>query len=285
MLAGIDIGSNSVRMLLGNIEDSRVRVADDYMAITRLGQTSPGEPLNKVAVSQTLEALQSFKGVIAARHIEEDPFVVATSAVRESADKNEFVKLIKDKFGWDVRVLSDVEEAEYAYRGATSAVKGDCIVIDAGGGSTELIWRDHKGSLKSHSVKVGSVRLLKHTMDDEELEAALRPLLKGLPEGNKTLVGVGGTVTSLAAVLNGLTTYSRGPVEGYVLRLEPLDRIYCALCNATVQERLTSWPVLKERTDTIVPGTRIYLTLLRMLKADSLIVSNSGLLDGVLLDF
>ena len=284
MRAGIDIGSNSVRMLIGTIEEDRVRVADDYMAITRLGQTSPGEPLNKVAVNQTLEALKSFKGVIAARRIEKEPVLVATSAVRESLDRDDFIAQVQEVMGWSVRVLSAVEEAEYAYRGATSAVAGDCIVIDAGGGSTELIWRGEKGALQTRSVKVGSVRLLKRSLDDEELEAALNPLLKGLPEGKHTLVGVGGTITSLAAVLNGLSTYNREPVEGYVMQIEPLERIYKALCHATVQERLLSWPVLKERTDTIVPGTRIYLSLLKMLKAEKIIVSNSGLLDGVLLD-
>ncbi|MDD2568935.1 MAG: hypothetical protein PHQ49_04720 [Clostridia bacterium] len=284
MLAGIDIGSNSVRMLIGTVEDNKVRVADDYMAITRLGQTSPGEPLNKVAVNQTLEALKSFKGVIAARRIEKEPIVVATSAVREALDSAEFIQQINETMGWNVRVLSAAEEAEYAYRGATSAVLGNCIVIDAGGGSTELIWRAADGTLQSRSVKVGSVRLLKRALDDEELEAALNPLLKGLPEGERTLVGVGGTITSLAAVLNGLSTYSRGPVEGYVMSMEPLERIYKTLCNATVQERLLTWPVLKERTDTIIPGTRIYLMLLKILKAEKIIVSNSGLLDGVLLD-
>ena len=258
MLAGIDIGSNSVRML--------------------------GEPLNKVAVNQTLEALKSFKGVIAARRIEKEPIVVATSAVREALDSAEFIQQINETMGWNVRVLSAAEEAEYAYRGATSAVLGNCIVIDAGGGSTELIWRAADGTLQSRSVKVGSVRLLKRALDDEELEAALNPLLKGLPEGERTLVGVGGTITSLAAVLNGLSTYSRGPVEGSVMSMEPLERIYKTLCNATVQERLLTWPVLKERTDTIIPGTRIYLMLLKILKAEKIIVSNSGLLDGVLLD-
>lgn len=286
MKAAIDIGSNSIRMLVGNVEDGVVQVEAQYLRTTRLGKTEKGGNLNPEAVERTLAALAEFHEILQVYGLEKNPVVAATSAVREAADGVDFKKKIADRLGWDLRILSGEEEARYSYAGAAAVAGGggNAAVIDVGGGSTELIFPNADGKICGRSVAVGAVRLHSGEVRQADLPGVLSPLQEMYGQGDRTMnfVGVGGTITSLAAMKKGLTVYSRAEINGTALTKAELAAYYNELTALKSEEILCRYPLLQNREDIITEGIAIYLALAELLGFDEIIVSDAGILDGLL---
>ncbi|MGI5824617.1 MAG: hypothetical protein ACOX7J_03510 [Bacillota bacterium] len=282
--AAVDIGSNSVRLLIGQVENGRVLALSQHLRTTRLGKTVKGGRLNAEAVARTLAALADFKKIVDKFGVRDNPVVAATSAVREAADKDDFARLILENFGWDLEILSGESEAEMSYLGATSVVEEAAAVIDVGGGSTELIFAED-GKITGKSAPVGAVRLHLGEAKREDLPMILEPLKKlfDRKKGSKTLVGVGGTITSLAAMKHKLREYSRQSINGTVITKEELASYYNELRQLEAAEILKKYPLLKNREDIICDGIAIYLVLADLLAFREIIVSDAGILDGLLL--
>lgn len=287
MRAAIDIGSNTVRLLIGEVKDGCVLAAHQQLYTTRLGNTTVGGSLSPVGREKTLAALKNFATVLEEWQVSEKPIVAATSAVREAADGADFAREVKQQLGWDLHILSGEQEAAFSYAGAASVGQAGAVVIDVGGGSTEVICLGEDGEVFGKSVKVGAVRLFSGEVAMADLEQCLLPLADVLPKAKlgdkRTFVSVGGTITMLAAMLLDLQEYSREAVSGYCMGVAKLQELLAELMPMTPAERLQRYPQLAGREDIIISGLQIYLELSKILGADEFIASDAGLLDGLLL--
>lgn len=292
--AAIDIGSNTVRLLLGEVVDGQVAVHSQALLTTRLGNTRVGERLSGEGREKTIAALQTFKRQIEAAGVSVPPRVAATSAVREAADGADFQQEVWQKLGWRLEILSGEEEADCSYAGAASVLAGlaggwgEPVIIDVGGGSTELICRRADGQVVGQSVKVGAVRLFNGEVPPAELSDRLAALLAVLPGGASKpgayrFVSVGGTITLVAALLAGISEYRREAVSGRIVSREELAGLCAELQPLSPAQRLQKYPMLQGREDIIIAGLTIYLTLADLLAATEFIASDAGLLDGLLL--
>ena len=288
-MAAIDIGTNSTRLLVvrksgaGWIELAR------RLAGTRLGEGIRGGVLLRPAMERTAGAVASFHREaleLGARRV----VAAATSAVRDAANREEFLTLVAAKSGLAVRVLSGGEEARLSCRGVLLGLDldpGATIVVDVGGGSTELIWSEG-GIQRLVSVNVGAVRLTGTGERDgwgDGLGAAIGPVLETVRRpraGN--LVGVGGTVTTLAAIDQKLVNYDPSLIHGYVLTLERIKSIHCLLAGLSLEDRKKVPGLQAARADIILAGVEIVLAVMEGLNAGSLVASESDLLAGLILE-
>lgn len=292
MQAAIDIGSNTVRLLIGEVVAGSVNVHSQALLTTRLGNTRVGDRLSSEGRAKTIEALRRFKQQIAAAGVKQPPVVAATSAVREASDGADFQQEIWQQLGWRLQILSGDVEAACSYTGAASVLKqltgaadGQPVIIDVGGGSTELISQQPDGTIFGKSVKVGAVRLFNGEVAQEDLRPMLAELLTVLPVVDRPyrFVSVGGTITLVAALLAGIEVYDRSAVSGRRVSRAEIERLCADLQPLTPAERLQKYPLLQGREDIILAGLNIYLTLADLLGAAEFIASDAGLLDGLLL--
>ena len=188
--------------------------------------------------------------------------------------------------------MSGDVEAACSYTGAasvlnqlTGAADGQPVIIDVGGGSTELISQQPDGTISGKSVKVGAVRLFNGEVAQEDLRPMLAELLTVLPVVDRPyrFVSVGGTITLVAALLAGIEVYDRSAVSGRRVSRAEIERLCADLQPLTPAERLQKYPLLQGREDIILAGLNIYLTLADLLGAAEFIASDAGLLDGLLL--
>lgn len=284
MRAAIDIGSNTVRLLIGEVENGRVQALHQQLFTTRLGDTTVGGALSPVGREKTITALGEFAAVLNEWGVSAAPIVAATSAVREAADGADFAREIKEKLGWELRILAGEQEAACSYAGAASCGKAGAVVIDVGGGSTEVICRKSDGTVSGKSVKVGAVRLFSGEVAEADLRATLLPLLDVLPgDAEREFVSVGGTITMLAAMLLDLHEYSREAVSGYRVSVGQLRDLLAELAPLQPAERLARYPMMAGREDIITCGLKIYLELADLFGVQEFVASDAGLLDGLLL--
>jgi len=280
-LAAIDIGSNSLRLIIGRVINGQVEVLLSDIITTRLGVTVPGAALNRLGVEDTLAALSHFKEGIDA-HGAKVVAVAATSAVREAADGEEFCREIREKFGWPAMILSGHEEAFYSFQGAASAIGGVRLLLDVGGGSSEAVWFDESGGFHTLSVPMGAVRLWHNPLSRPELQECLQPLAAAASPSVQEAVTVGGTISAVALVCQNMTSYSREKISGYRLTKERIQQLYDELAPLSPEERRQLYPILGKRAEIIATGLAIYLSLLEILALDAVIASDSGLPDGLI---
>lgn len=299
MRAVIDIGTNSVRLL---ITSQGTPVYRDLI-ITRLGRGVDHKgQLSREAMEATIKALTYLKEK--ADRYGAAPIVAATSAVRDAANRGEFIQLVKDRLGWDVEVLSGEDEARYSFFGALAALKGRALaepvaVVDIGGGSTEIYVGTASGKLLSGgSVQVGAVRMAErhvtgHPIDPAELvsmENEIMQRLISLTESirefvPRTLIAVGGTATTLAAMSLGLSDYDPDQITGSKLTLAKIDGFYSELGKLSIGERQQLVGVPPGRADILPAGVGILRIVLQLLGFEECIVSDGDLLQGILARF
>lgn len=286
MRAAIDIGSNTVRLLIGEVKDGQVRALHQQLFTTRLGDTTVGGRLSPVGRKKTIAALEAFKAVLAEWGVAKPPIVAATSAVREAADGADFAREVAENLGWQLKILAGEQEAACSYAGAAACGRAGAVVIDVGGGSTEVICRGADGHVFGKSVKVGAVRVFNGEVPEANLRTTLQPLCAVLPDDadeQREFVSVGGTITMLAAMLLGLTQYSREAVSGYRVSVDQLRGLLAELLPLSPAARLARYPMMAGREDIITCGLKIYLELADLLGVREFVASDAGLLDGLLL--
>lgn len=283
-VGAIDIGTNSTRLLIARIApDGRLDVVHTALTTTRLGENLAGGVLLDRAVNRTIECLAEYQAVSAEYGVDR-MVVAATAAVREAANRDEFVKRVMDAVGFKVRVLSGTEEAAYGFLGVVSGLDLDpagILVADVGGGSTEFVWLE-EGSPACRSLPVGAVRMTETPYTDTEITALIRPLTderRGL--GVRQLVGVGGTVTTLAAMALALEIYDPERVHGTRLNRATVEELLLRLETAGLAERKQMPGLQPERADIIPAGARIVRCIMRILAAPDLIVSEADILHGL----
>ena len=298
-LATIDLGSNTVRYLLVEIgETSQWRIVDQDQRVTRLaeGLAASGR-LGATPMARTGAAVIEYARR-ARRLGAVDVHVVATSAVREAANGREFAGSLERAAGARVRVVSGDDEARLTIRGVLAALRGlatPLLVFDVGGGSTEFVlWRDGTVAAAA-SLRLGVVSLAERypfpgpvgwadyrAMAGDIADQLARELLASFRDVTiATLVGTAGTVTTLAALDLGLAAYDAERVQGHRLTRAAIDAQLARLGALTTEGR-AALPCLEPgRADLIVPGVAIVTATMDRLRADSLVVSDWSLREGI----
>ena len=295
-VAVVDCGTNTTRLLITGGPGPAVQRRSD---ITRLGRgVDATGRLDDGAVQRTLECLRQYRSAID-RHNPSAVRVIATSAARDAANRAEFLEPAEAILGAAPEVLSGREEAELAFRGAVSELDpadGPFLVVDIGGGSTELSYGAQRCS-DALSLDIGSVRLTeKYIHHDpprpEELAACLSVTELHLDDavraidalgGHCRLVGVAGTVTTVAAVELGLAAYDRDRVHHFRLSKEAAEDVFRTLATETLADRVHNPGLHPGRADVIVAGVCILVRIMRYFDFDECLVSEADLLDGLAL--
>ena len=283
--AAIDIGTNSCRLLVADVEEGRYEVIRREINTTRLGQgVDAAGVLNPAAIERTIKCLQDFINIIRELGVEWYR-AVATSAVREAANRCEFMEQTYQVCGIAVEVIDGEEEARLSYRGVQGGLSldGSPLVADLGGGSCEFILLAEKVQL-AMSLPLGAVRATEARYDSEKIRSLLSPLLPYRDRlQDYPLVFVGGTATSLVAVHLALPEYDSRLVHGQALTYAEVEAV-CGLLGSLPLESRRHLPGLQsERADIIPAGALIILEIMQLLNRDRIIISETDILDGVII--
>lgn len=273
MKAVIDIGSNSVRLLIFKTTEDFARGVTD-LDITRLGHDlNRTGKLSPEGIRATWEVFDRFQNEIRHQKVEQVE-AFATEAVRKAADGEEFVAEINRRYGWNVRVIDGDEEAMIGFLGATSALSdGDWTLIDIGGASTEII-QGQDEIMYQRSYPVGALRYT----DDPELELA--DIFSDLPPAFGSLVGIGGTITTIMAMQLEMNQYQRHLIQAQRLSKASLEKWVNRLQEMSHQDRLEIAGLDQKREPIIVAGIKILHFLLEAFQQEWLVVSDYGNLEG-----
>ena len=276
IVAAVDLGTNTTRLLVGCVGDERVEELHRETRITRLGEgVDQRGRLLPVPIARVRNVLTDYRRTAESLGAERT-LLVATSAVRDAENGEAFLGEIEWSYGFATRLLSGGEEAELTRRGV-GELGAATLLVDIGGGSTELVLDGFRTSLP-----LGSVRFTeRHGEDADVCSRAARALLPELrPED---AVGVAATITSLAALDLGLAEYDRATVHGHVLTREGARIQLGRLASLTLEERRRVPALDPERAPVIVAGGAILLAILDEYGLESIRVSERDLLDGAAL--
>ena len=294
-VAVIDIGTNSTRLLIADVEGTRLEEIERRTTVTNMGR---GVDHTNLICGDAIEDVCSTIADYKARYEErgaERVIAIATSAVRDAVNGDAFIAELRERFELDARLLTGEEEARLTYLGATSSRTADepTLVFDIGGGSTELVVGSG-GAVGFHtSLQAGTIRQSeRHLTSDppdphelEDLAADIRNLIEHAvaahPETRPVrAIAVAGTPTSLAAIDQGLEPYDPDRVHGYRLGLRPIQRMLSRLSSLPLAERLRVPGLHPGRAPTIVAGTVILVQVMRAFGLQEVEVSELDILHG-----
>ncbi|HET9198969.1 MAG TPA: Ppx/GppA phosphatase family protein [Solirubrobacterales bacterium] len=295
-VAVIDVGTNSTRLLVADVVDGQVSPLERRSTVTRLGR---GVDLSGRLASEAIEdvcgAIDGYIGILGELGAETVD-AIATSAVRDADNGSAFIAELRERFALSARILDGEEEARLTYLGATSESppREPTLVVDIGGGSTELIVGTGPDISFHDSLQAGVVRHSERCISSdpataEELEA-LAADVRGLIEdsvgaGVEAAAGiaVAGTPTSLAAVEIGLEPYDPTRVHGHVLALPSIQRMLSQLASLPLAERVEVTGLHPDRAPTIVAGVVILVETMRAFGLEEVTVSEHDILYGTAL--
>jgi exopolyphosphatase/guanosine-5'-triphosphate,3'-diphosphate pyrophosphatase len=276
IVAAVDLGTNTTRLLVGRVEDERIEELHRETRITRLGEGVDARGrLLPVPIARVRNVLSDYRRTAESLGAERT-LLVATSAVREAENGEAFLGEIEWSYGFATRLLSGGEEAELTQRGV-GELSATTLLVDIGGGSTELVLDGFQTSLP-----LGSVRFTERHGDD--VDASIEAARALLPElGPEHAVGVAATITSLAALDLGLDEYDRARVHGHVLTRDAAHAQLEQLAALPLEERRRVPALDPDRAPVIVAGGAILLAILDGYELESIRVSERDLLDGAAL--
>ena len=296
-VAALDCGTNSVRLLVADVHDGRVDDVRRETRIVRLGEgVDRSRRLLPAALDRTRAALHDYAAMITRLGVT-NVRLVATSALRDAVNRADFDAVVRAELGVEPEVVTGVEEAALALAGARCGLPGDgaVLVVDLGGGSTELVLGDG-ATLRAHSMDVGSVRLTERHLTvappsadqvaaaTRDVRAAVRQALREVPyEPSIPVVGVAATVLTVVALATGVTRIEAGAVHG---RWASSAQVAAVTDRLLAAERadIAALPVVQPgREDVIAAGALVLRTVLAELGADGVTASERDILDGVAL--
>jgi exopolyphosphatase/guanosine-5'-triphosphate,3'-diphosphate pyrophosphatase len=293
-VAGIDCGTNSIRLL---ISDDGVDVVRE-MKVVRLGQdVDRTGRLAPEAIERTRIALTDYVSTIEAEGATAVR-MVATSATRDAANRSDFVDMVVATLGVAPEVITGDEEAALSFSGAVGSLPGlrtPALVADIGGGSTELVVGTVEGGvIGARSLDIGCVRMTeRHLHADPPTPAQVAAVIDDVRTAvelarpvvplaaARSFVGVAGTVTTIVAIALGLTEYDADAIHGRSISLEQVDEVTTRLLELTSVERLSIGVMHPGRADVIGGGALVLRTLMREVGASSVIASEHDILDGI----
>jgi exopolyphosphatase/guanosine-5'-triphosphate,3'-diphosphate pyrophosphatase len=300
----VDIGTNSVRLLIADVEhdaggsprDAKLVPIDRRMRITRLGQGVDGaRALAPDAIARTADVLREYRAALA-EHGATRVRATATSAARDATNRDEFFATAHDALGVVPELLSGDEEAALSFLGATADLHAPApyLVVDIGGGSTEFVLgtEDPVGLV---SLDMGCVRVTEQFLHSdppapEELSnvvAVVRDLVAEVPRAipgaldAPTLVGLAGTVSTVAAVELGLVEYDASRLHHFRLSRAAAEDVFRTLAVESAEQRAHNPGLEPGRVDVIVGGCAVLVNVMRVLGFDEMLVSEADILDGL----
>ncbi len=282
--AAVDIGTNSCRLLIADIDKNQQLIPlQRGLMQTRLGQgLSSNGRINDQAVKRTIVCLSQFTDLISHYEVTASR-AVATSAVREANNREMFLQTMLQYFPGPIDIIDGEQEALLTYQGVKHGLNiGLCpVVIDSGGGSTEIILDNEAVYIKS--LPLGAVRATENHMSLRDME---KMLLEGMGDISKLighpLVFVGGTATSMAAIKMEMRTYTPELIHGQLMTIREVDQLCDRLFQTSLEQRKNIPGLQPERADILPQGARIISLLMSLLEAEEMIVSESDLLEGVI---
>ena len=304
LLGAIDVGTNSIHLIVVEL-DPRFGTSRTILKAREMVRLGGGEALarghlSKKAVQRGVAAIAKFADAARAAGAN-DIRAVATSAVREASNRDEFLAAVRATSNVEVEVLGDVEEARLIHLGVSRGFPlGDRVacMFDIGGGSTEFIVGDAERPFFLHSVRLGSLRLYEEYMRDESaagigfraleqrVHTTLAPVAHQLADYRfDILIGTSGTILGLAALDAAESGLTSQRAHGYVLRLERLKALQRTMLRLTPAERRKMPGMNPRRGDIIVAGNAIVMAVLEALGRDELIVSERALREGLVVDY
>jgi exopolyphosphatase/guanosine-5'-triphosphate,3'-diphosphate pyrophosphatase len=295
-IAALDCGTNSTRLLVADRSGSPL---ERLMRITRLGQgVDASGQLAGDAVARTIAVLDEYAGVMR-RHEVDRARLVATSAVRDASNGDDFLRAAEAATGIRAELLSGEEEGWLSFDGATADLEpgGSTVVVDIGGGSTELVVLVD-GTPMAHSMQAGCVRVTERTLHHDPptgaelvaatamVDALLDEALVALPslavlDPQRRLVGLAGTVSTLAMLDLGMTEYDESLVHHHWLSLGAITSLRDTLAAETIGARSHRAGMVPGREDVIVAGACVLAAVVTRLGVDGCLTSEHDILDGL----
>ena len=301
ILAAIDIGTNAVRLLIAHAgPDHNFKPLFSNRIITRLGEgVAHTGYLSPNAIERTLQVLMEYK-----RRIEEygasQVVVIATGALRDAINRQDFIEKTLLETGFQVEVISGIEEAKKTLLGVMAGLsinhEPEVLVIDIGGGSTELIFARGREPEEIFSLPLGVVYLaekylIQDPINPDEYRALVKKVREELelvrtkiPANEKTfLLATAGTATTLAAIDLGLTTFDPAKIHQHSISQRDIARMLKDLGGMTLAERKAIPAIDRGREDLIIPGSVILLQTMQLFDINQVTVSEWGLREGLIL--
>lgn len=300
-IAAIDLGTNTFLLLVADVDERSVQPVYQELKVVRLGQgvDRSGE-LHEEAMQRGIECLRHF-AEMARKHGAEAITACGTSALRDAQNRDAFIHRVRSETGIEPQVISGDQEAGFAYFGSLSNkahLPGPFLLLDIGGGSSEICWGNHSSLQGMLSLDIGSVRLTeRHARHDpvlpEEVEAMRQVIRQNLaavdnrlPEfSSQTLIAVAGTVTTLAAMHGRIEPYDPDRVDGSRLTRENVSALVAELAPRSIEERKRLVGLPASRADVILAGALILEEFMRHTGKTELVVSDRGVRFGCAQDF
>jgi exopolyphosphatase/guanosine-5'-triphosphate,3'-diphosphate pyrophosphatase len=297
-ISTIDIGTNTILMLIADVlPDGRFSVIRDEHTIARLGKGVDAQRnIQQETFERCLTILTGLKKISDTSRSTQI-YACGTSALRDAANRDEFIDYIRSSLGFTIHVLSGEEEARLTYLGGASQFfplhpETTYAVLDIGGGSTELVVGSGMNVHQKISMNIGAVRITERFLhasppSNEEIASAEEEIRRhlshafSLPVGT-TMIGVAGTLTTLAAIDLQLPEFDAKAIDGYILSIDTIDRIFEHLQTCSFKELCAIPQILPQRADIILAGILILRLTMRMMHTPSITVSTRGLRYGLL---
>jgi exopolyphosphatase / guanosine-5'-triphosphate,3'-diphosphate pyrophosphatase len=295
-VAAIDCGTNSIRLLIADIDGNNFREVVRDMEIVRLGQgVDETGQFHPDAIARTLAAVDKFAAEFAKRGVEKIRFC-ATSATRDATNRHLFVDGVRDRLGIELEVISGDEEAALSFAGAIKDLdpsNGPFLVVDIGGGSTEFVFGTSTVEA-ARSVNIGCVRMTeRHFASDpatpEQIEAARSDIQAAIAQAAavvpitqaKTLVAVAGTATTVAAAALDLPEYDRYAIHLSRISAQQTHDAATMFATSTREQRLALGYMHPGRVDVIAAGSLVLSEIMKATGASEFVASESDILDGM----
>ncbi|MZQ75051.1 MAG: Ppx/GppA family phosphatase [Peptoclostridium sp.] len=297
-VAAIDVGTNSMRLLIADYEDGDFKNREKHINVTRLGLDVDRDGIiGEGAIQRNLDSLDEF-GSLARHEGCEEIWAIGTSALRDSKNSDEFVKRAAEKSGIAVEIISGAAEADMGFIGVLQGLDRkdeNILVVDIGGGSTEFIVGNKDGIKFIKSENIGALRMtekflrqdpvdmleygLMESYISEELDDTIDKVCK---LNIKKVVGIGGTITSVAAMLQEMEPYDMEKIHGSVIRYSEISQLLGSLKNMRLSEKRMIKGLQPQRADIITAGVGILEIILRMICFDRMAVSEYDNLEGLI---
>ena len=296
--AVIDIGTNSIKFILAEMgKEGQFKAVMDKNSIAQLGEgLKETGKINPEAMERNCAAIKEFAD-IAKMEGADEIFAIGTMALRKASNTSDFVKMVKNKAGIEIRVIPGDEEARYSYLAVVSGIdlgQGKLAIIDTGGGSTEFVFGEGDRLDKRFSLELGAIRITEEFLKADPVSAegvvsAEKSIDKFLADNGVNskvdkLVGMGGGITSMASVMFKMVEYDPDRVQGCSLSLAEVEKQIAMYSKKTIEQRRSIVGLQPKRADTILASALIVKGIMLRLAVDGLTVSDRGLRHGLLYD-
>lgn len=296
-IGAIDIGTNSMRLLVCDFINDELLNRKKFVNTTRIGKgVDEYGFISQEAIRRNIDALKEFYKLSKSEGCDYI-YCIGTSALRDSKNGDDFVRIAKEEIGIDIEIISGEEESNLGFLGVLKGANenDDILVIDIGGGSTEFILGNMDGIKFSKSENVGALRMTEKflttdivdnyefDMMSEFIENEIRETLESLKEKHiNKLVGIGGTITSLSAINQELEVYSMEKIHNSVVTIDDIENILQNLKKMTLNDKKSLKGLQSKRADIITAGVKILHIIMEKLELREIIVSEYDNLEGLI---